>query len=141
MSTDYDYHRHSSAYALAELAGVNSPDNNNSPGAAFLVAVRNAFYDAADAEEFEGTYPEDRVSELAATTDAGGVVTIWTHDQWSTFTDLALYHSEHFEEVEPGVNSAQYTLALVSYDLMSSLLDYYRDHMEDKALGYLDDEE
>lgn len=86
------------AYHLSHEAGVQSPDNRESPGALFLLAVRDAAvsYHAEADEERRGTVEagdddwwHDATHELA-----DNAVPLPTYERWQVFTDLCLWADE-----------------------------------------------
>lgn len=131
----YNQYTDASAYMLAELAGVMSPDNSESPGAKFLYAVRSEYENAVLQDRFNGEHADDVLSELSQTQDVGGAVTIWTSEQWDAFNDLSLYNDEETEDFTysglPVVELASYTLQRVALRLLTAL------HL---ATDYEDDE-
>lgn len=84
MTTTY------SVYELAHMAGVNSPDGPNSPGALWLEQVAASLAEAIDYRHDQGDDQgpvDDVVHELADT-----AVPIYTHERWKIFVDLGAYN-------------------------------------------------
>tara|TARA_Y100000310_G_scaffold342551_2_gene446272 strand:+ start:818 stop:1447 length:630 start_codon:yes stop_codon:yes gene_type:complete len=83
------------AYRLSDEAGVQSPDNRESPGALFLLAVRDAavsYYDEDPDERREAGDDEwwhDPTHHLA-----DEAIPLPTHRRWQVFTDLCLWSDE-----------------------------------------------
>jgi hypothetical protein len=85
-----------SAYELATYADCQSPDTLDSPGAQYLVAVRDAMVRAISDGEIMW---EGASAMVAAPTDRGDVISqiaddahlIYTHNKWQAFTDLCAY--------------------------------------------------
>ena len=86
------------AYHLSHEAGVQSPDNRESPGALFLLAVRDAAvsYHAEADEERRGTVEagDDDWWHDATHQLADDAVPLPTHQRWQVFTDLCLWADE-----------------------------------------------
>ena len=95
------------AYHASHEAGVQSPDNRESPGALWLLAVKDAavnYYDEVPRYNPGGvTGPE--VSSRPVTTDddwwhdhthylADESIPLPTHERWQVFTDLCLWTDE-----------------------------------------------
>src|SRR6187402_881591 len=70
------------AVTLATLAGSGQPESVDSPGAEFLIAVRDAVEDAIN----EGEDDESTLNEIANDAPATS-----THDKWQQFVDLKGY--------------------------------------------------
>ncbi len=83
------------AYHLSHEAGVQSPDNRESPGALWLLAVRDAavsYYDEDPDERREAGDDEwwhDHTHHLA-----DGAIPDATYARWQIFTDLCLWADE-----------------------------------------------
>ena len=78
------------AYALADLAGVYTPDTPTSPGARFLEAVRDALV-TAEADDHGGNL------ETALDAIADDAVPDFTHPRWAIWTDLGAYREDVVE--------------------------------------------
>jgi hypothetical protein len=81
-----------SVFALADsdLADCGSPDNHESPGARLLIATRDAFLEyVATKPDATGEDVRDDVSDIAA-----DLVSVYTHERWQQFADLAAYQEE-----------------------------------------------
>ena len=86
------------AYHLSDEAGVQGPDNRESPGAVFLRSVRDAavsYYDEAPNVLCENEWAtaadwwHDATHELA-----DNAVPLPTYERWQVFTDLCLWADE-----------------------------------------------
>ena len=77
-----------SIYRIADMAGASSPDNDRSPGYRWLERVRDRTADlVADESVDDGDIIDgDRLYE-----EADSVVPIYTHELWTTWTDLGGY--------------------------------------------------
>lgn len=92
-----------SAYYLANLAECGSPDDGSSPGACFLIEIRDGFLEAvSDLEDDESIF--DRLSYV---TDHGqhwemvqNAIDYRTHSMWGQFVDLQGYLEELESEPE-----------------------------------------
>lgn len=85
--------REASAFSLSVDAGCASPDNSESPGAVFLTEIRDAVLTAWEAEPDGDDYSDD-ASRIAGLSSDGGVFTIWTSEQWATWSDLAMWQED-----------------------------------------------
>ena len=86
------------AYHLSDEAGVQGPDNRESPGALFLRSVRDSavsYYTEADevrrgtVEAGDDDWWHDATHQLA-----DDAVPLPTHRRWQVFTDLCLWADE-----------------------------------------------
>jgi hypothetical protein len=75
------------AWKLARHVSVSDPDTLESPGANFLIKIRDAILDEAE-RILTADYPEDEVSEIA---DSAAEV-VSTYETWQIFTELELYN-------------------------------------------------
>ncbi len=86
------------AYRLSDEAGVQGPDNRESPGALFLRSVRDAavsYYDEAPNVLRENEWATDDDWWHDATHElADNAVPLPTHRRWQVFTDLCLWADE-----------------------------------------------
>jgi len=87
-----DNPRHWTTYRLANETDAASPDTPTSPGAVFLLRVRDA-----TVETWDNTEPDDRDPDTADDDGrlhetADGAVPIYTHEKWRVFVDLAAYN-------------------------------------------------
>jgi hypothetical protein len=75
-------------YQLARMAGLGAPDDHDSPGGKWLVQVRNVAEEIVEneSEETGDVIDGDMIGEYA-----DGVVPIYTHELWETWTDLQGY--------------------------------------------------
>jgi len=85
MLTPDDY---ANPYVLSRLADCATPDNPNSPGAAFLLEVADAYTRAA--EERPDTHPDDLPAEIAAEA-VYSLLSNFTHSVHLAGTDLCAY--------------------------------------------------
>ena len=86
------------AYHLSDVAGVQGPDNRESPGALFLRTVRDStvdFYTEAT-DEHRGTVEAGDDDWWHEHTHhlADEAVPLPTHRRWQVFTDLCLWSDE-----------------------------------------------
>ena len=79
---------YANAYILSRLADCATPDNPQSPGAAFLLEVADAYRDAPNARP--DTPPDELPGEIAAET-VYGLLSDFTHSVHLTGTDLCAY--------------------------------------------------
>lgn len=114
-----------SAFALARMADVSSPDTSESPGALWLLRVlREAEeiieYDADDEDR-------DQIHE-----SADQLVPIYNHERMTVLTDLAAYYEDlgDFGTPEDMLQAAGWSLYLVAERLLSAILDEYREAVE-----------
>lgn len=78
------------SHQLAGLAGTPSPDSHNSPGANYLERIRDTICDSYRyATEHNDTFDEDDLHQII-----DGCVPVYTHELWTTFTDLAAYQHD-----------------------------------------------
>ena len=86
------------AYHLSDVAGVQGPDNRQSPGALFLLTVRDStvdFYTEAT-DEHRGTVEagDDEWWHEHTHHLADEAVPLPTHQRWQVFTDLCLWQDD-----------------------------------------------
>ena len=82
------------AYNLSHEADVQSPDNRESPGALWLLAVRDAavsYYDSPAGDDYDS--PDDWWHEHTHRL-ADEAIPLPTHERWLVFTDLCLWADE-----------------------------------------------
>lgn len=81
-----------SAFMLASYAGCGTPDTVESPGATYLISIRNAVALAIrDAEIVpEGQCATEDRSDVISRI-ANDAALIYTYDKWLAFTDLCAY--------------------------------------------------
>jgi len=79
-----------SAGELAIMAGCGFPDSNESIGALTLTGIRDDLAECV----LGGWWTEDSAYELA-----DNAPSVYTAIMWSQFVDLALYSSEHVEDM------------------------------------------
>jgi hypothetical protein len=86
------------AYRLSDEAGVQSPDNRESPGALWLVSLRDAVANwwAEATEERRGTVEagDDDWWHEATHRLADEAIPLATYRLWQVFTDLCLWQDE-----------------------------------------------
>ena len=86
-----------SAYELAHMADVASPDNDDSPGAEWLRLVAGDLHDLLDQYATEVMAGEiDPETDLGdeITESADQIVPTYTHHRWQVFIDLAAYQED-----------------------------------------------
>ncbi len=71
---------------IARAVGIEYPGNNDSPGAMWLMSIRDAFIEDADRITV-AEYPEDEADESADSSVEGHS----TYLQWQIWTDLQLW--------------------------------------------------
>lgn len=86
-----DEMRDASAYTLAEMAQCESPDTNGSPGAKFLISVRDEVVRAIEGRRITLDDFDDHGQCHGIADDAPS---IWTHERWRQFVDLGAYNEE-----------------------------------------------
>jgi hypothetical protein len=86
------------AYRLSNEAGVQGPDSVDSPGADFLIALRDAVANwwAEATEERRGTVEagDDDWWHEATHHLADESIPLATHSRWQVFTDLCLWQDD-----------------------------------------------
>ncbi len=95
------------AYNLSHEADVQSPDNRESPGALWLLAVRDAavsYYDEVPRYNPGGVTGPEVITRPVTTDDdwwhehthrlADESIPLPTHERWQVFTDLCLWADE-----------------------------------------------
>lgn len=99
-----------SAYALSDsdLAGCGSPDSRESAGALLLTGTRDAFL------KFVGSKPEATADDIREDVSAvtADMVSIYPHERWQQFVDLAAYQEESETDEWPGDLNDAATVAL-----------------------------
>jgi hypothetical protein len=106
-------------YSLAGKADVTAPDGHGSPGAIFLIDIRDAVVEAF--EEY-GEVDERKQDEIA-----DGAASVMTHEKWQQFVDLAAY-SEDLEgygtPTDEGINGYPgLALYVIAHRLVSLLVE------------------
>lgn len=97
-------------YSLAGYAGVSDPDSHDSPGALFLLNVRDAVIEAKNEGRFGIESFHDVLAEIA-----DNAPNTYTHPMWLEFVDLAAYTEEieiSGENMEQNARIALYEIAL-----------------------------
>ena len=133
-----------SAYGLASMADVASPDALGSPGAQFLTSVRDSL--AEWVEYVLDTYDVQSLPETAqdnAFEQVDACVPVYTRQIWQTFVDLCAYHDESDGEFDGGTmtEKASYVLAHIAERLFVALAEEYVSAYvaaQDAALGFCD---
>jgi hypothetical protein len=106
MTTDTDYRQ--STYALARLAesgdpdtpdglgyGGDDPDVEGSPGAEFLRSVENGARELWEAREGDPERWLEHVNDDGSVHEiADGAPSVYTHQRWAEFHDLAAYNDD-----------------------------------------------
>ena len=113
------------AYHLADMADCAGPDRPDSAGADFLTGVRDAVLDTFGADE-------DRVHEIA-----DGAPSVYTHEMWTQFLDLAAYREDPSEfgyGAEDMSKAAAVCLYIIAERLAQTLWDMLREATEDDAM-------
>ena len=91
------------AYRLSDEAGVQSPDNRESPGALWLIALRDAVANwwAEATEERRGTVEagDDDWWHEATHHLADESIPLATYRLWQVFTDLCLWQDEATDDI------------------------------------------
>lgn len=87
------------AYQLANLADVSSPDAPDSPGALMLLLVQSAVWELLRAESDSDA---DVLRDMVGQEIDGVAPSIYTHEKWQQFTDLAAWEEDLSEWVGPG---------------------------------------
>lgn len=117
-----------SAYRLANMATVATPDAVDSPGAQFLTSVRDALVewveyvrDTYDAQSLPETAQDDALEQVDSAMPA------YTHQLWQTFTDLAAYDDESAGEFDGGTmtETVSYVLARIAERVFVALAEEY----------------
>ena len=117
------------AYHLSDKAGVQSPDNRQSPVALWLLAVRDAAVDYLD----EVTIDADLAEHSAWWYDdshqlADEAIPLLTYERWQVFTDLCLWQDEAVAEAgiptitDPAVIDMTAQVTTVLYEVAHRLL-------------------
>ena len=84
--------RHYNAFRMANAAGCGRPDSPESPGAGYLISVRDAIFEHIDGigtEWYDDTLDDFIDNSLVEVVD--GLVPIYTSEIWAPFVDLAGY--------------------------------------------------
>lgn len=123
------------AYELARMASVYSPDGPDSPGAKFLVGLRDEIVDLTDeSDDFDSELIMDHFRERIDT------YLIYTSEVWAVFTDLGAWQNENpFGNGDDMTQNAQGILYGIATDLGYALLTEYEEGLEDE--DDLEDEE
>lgn len=83
-------------YALAQMAGVSSPDSQESPGAVFLTDVRDWYIEHRDDIRAD----EDKINQVGQMDTSAGAVDHRTYQAWCAFTDLAIWQNNDLDQFE-----------------------------------------
>ena len=87
------------AYNLASMADCGSPDSPESVGAMLLVHVRDAVVEYLEGHD-AGQYNEDE-RDAYAHEIPDGAPSVYTHERWAEFVDLAAYNEDPTEYGAP----------------------------------------
>lgn len=109
------------AYYLANYSDISQPDNHESPGAVWLLRLRDAAAEIIENRD-EYTDLDDAIHEAA-----DQAVPIYTHNRWEVFTDLAAYNvaDEGMCEGMDMTDKAGVLLCLVAEQTIRGLTDEY----------------
>ncbi|AXQ61124.1 OCR-like antirestriction protein [Streptomyces phage Hank144] len=117
-------------YSLSGKAEVSQPDTHNSPGALFLISIRDAVVEAF--EEY-GAVDERKHGEIA---DAAP--SVMTHEKWQQFVDLCAYQedlSDFGETVKQGIDAtADLALFNIAHRLVGALVEEINDNTETEGV-------
>ena len=133
-----------SAYRLANMVTVSSPDALNSPGAQFLASVRDSLVEWVEYNRDEAIEALSEKAQDDAFDQVDATVPAYTHQLWQTFTDLAAYDDEASGEFDGGTMTEQvsYALARIAERLFVTLAEEYVSAYvaaQDEALGWCDE--
>jgi len=132
------------AFHLANMAEVSCPDDLESPGAEFLVNVRNAVVERLETE-LEATSAEE-LEDLAYSNFADALrdgdmdheiaddaPSIYNHRRMQELVDLAAYDEDvsDYGRPEDVITAAGWALYIVAQRLVSALLDYVSEYDEE----------
>lgn len=116
------------AFHLADRAGCGEPETTASPGAQFLLSVRDAFLEGRQRWLDGGEEQNDVVSELADSAIPAGI-----HERWWTFTDLRGWEQNTADLGDDFADLTQ-TAAIALYMIAESLMNALEDEInEDDA--------
>lgn len=106
-------------YTLAQMAETGSPDAKGSPGAIFLIDIRDA---VVEAFEEDGQVDERKQGEIA-----DGAASVMTHEKWQQWVDLCGYQedlSEFGTPTKEGIGGiADLALYYIAYRLVTALVE------------------
>ncbi|WP_329289517.1 hypothetical protein [Streptomyces pseudovenezuelae] len=106
-------------YALAGLADCGSPDAKGSPGAIFLIDIRDAVIEAI---EESGEVDERKQGEIA-----DHAASVMTHEKWQQWVDLCGYRedvSEFGKPTKEGIEgAADLALYYIAHRLVAALVE------------------
>jgi hypothetical protein len=109
--------RDASAYVLADMAQCESPDTNGSPGAKFLISVRDEVVRAIEDRRITLEDFDDHGQSHSIADDAPS---IWTHERWRQFVDLGAYNEEpEYDDAWP--KDLNQTAAVALYQIADRL--------------------
>ena len=118
--------RHYNAFRMSNEAGCGSPDSPESPGAGYLISVRDAIFEHLDGigtEWYDDTLDAFIENSLVEVVD--GLVPIYTSEIWATFVDLAGYLEDMDELAGPDSDMearAQIAMYLIGERLARALI-------------------
>ncbi len=78
-------------WQLAGMAGVASPDGEDSPGALFLTGIRD---DVAERLDYDPDTSAENMAEDAVPEIADGAPDVYTYTMWREFVDLAAWRED-----------------------------------------------
>ncbi|ATI18770.1 OCR-like antirestriction protein [Streptomyces phage Daudau] len=106
-------------YTLAQMADTASPDAKGSPGAIFLIDIRDA---VVEAFEEDGEVDERKQGEIA-----DGAASVMTHEKWQQWVDLCGYRedlSEFGKPTKEGLEGiADLALYYIAHRLVTALVE------------------
>lgn len=116
-------------FSLAGYADCMSPDGIDSPGAHFLIQVRD------DVEEALGLSADgETVSDDIAHDIADSAVPIYTHERWLVFVDLGAYQEDASElgaDTSDLSGAAGVALYMIAERLVTALVALAAERRED----------
>lgn len=131
--TTLDSVREMNHYGLANsIADVSGPDSDTSPGARFLLRVRDAIVEALE-WKVENDDPDLAHAARVLRDDshelADAAVPVYTYDRWQTFTDLGAWQVDVSEYAGGGEDMT--TLAGIAlYEVARQLVDEVCERVE-----------
>lgn len=106
-----------SAYILADMAQCETPDTNGSPGAKFLISVRDEVVRAIEDRRITLDDFDDHGQSHSIADDAPS---IYTHERWRQFVDLGAYNEEpEYDDAWP--KDLNQTAAVALYQIADRL--------------------
>lgn len=115
-------------HSLAAPADTYSPDSETSPGAVFLMRVRNDVAEhIAYRLEDEGSFDLDTFNDEDRHEIADSAVPIYTAEMWATFVDLGAWQEDPSElgfDASDMEQAAKVCLYMIAERLASDLADH-----------------